>query len=46
MLRIERRAADGMLAARWLDRGELPMQLMTRCYGFAFTYPDCAIYQS
>lgn len=44
-LRIERRAADGMLTARWLDSDELPMQLMTRWYGFAFTYPDCAIYK-
>ncbi len=44
-LRVERGAVDGVLKATWLDTGELPMQLLSRWYGFAFTYPGCEIYQ-
>ena len=35
---------DGIPSARWADDGKAPMQLLTRWYGFAFTYPDCEIY--
>ncbi len=44
-LRVERRAVDGVLKATWLDTGELPMQLLSRWYGFSFTYPGCEIYR-
>lgn len=44
-LQIERSAADGVPFARWADSGEPPMQLLTRWYGFAFTYPNCDIYE-
>ena len=43
-LQVERNQLDGVLFARWLDSGEVPMQLLTRWYGFSFTYPGCAIY--
>ena len=43
-VRIERDALDGMPFATWVDDGEAPMQLLTRWYGFSFTYPNCEIY--
>ena len=43
ILRIERGAIDGVPFARWSDTGEVPMQLLTRWYGFSYTYPDCEI---
>ncbi len=43
-VRIERNALDGVPFATWLDTGEAPMQLLSRWYGFAFTYPNCEIY--
>lgn len=43
-LKIERGAIDGVPKAIWLDTGEIPMQLLTRWYGFSFTYPHCEIY--
>jgi hypothetical protein len=43
-LRIERNALDGVPFARWIDSNEPPMQLLTRWYGFSFTYPNCEIY--
>ncbi len=43
-LDIERDLADGVPFARWNATGEAPMQLLTRWYGFSFTYPGCAIY--
>ncbi len=43
-LRIRRNALDGVPSATWLDTGEAPMQLLSRWYGFSFTYPDCEIY--
>ena len=43
-IKIERSAIDGVPKATWLDNGEVPMQLLTRWYGFSFTYPGCLIY--
>lgn len=37
---------DGVPRAAWQDTGEQPMQLLTRWYGFAFTYPGCEVYSS
>lgn len=45
-LLIERGAIDGVPSARWADSDEPPMQLLTRWYGFAFTYPNCDIYEA
>lgn len=45
-LRVERGKIDGVPRATWQDTGEQPMQLLTRWYGFSFTYPDCEIYKS
>lgn len=45
-LRVERNKIDGVPRAVWGDTGEYPMQLLTRWYGFAFTYPHCEIYKS
>ena len=42
LMRIERRKRDGVPKAEWADGGT-PMQLLTRWYGFAFTYPGCRI---
>lgn len=44
ILRVARSQMDGIPSASWHDTGEMPMQLLTRWYGFAFTYPDCEIY--
>ena len=44
-LRVERAAADGVPFARWHDGTDSPMQLLSRWYGFSFTYPDCGIYR-
>jgi len=41
---ISRSQIDGVPKARWADGEDGPMQLLTRWYGFAFTYPDCEIY--
>ncbi|VAW32339.1 hypothetical protein MNBD_CHLOROFLEXI01-1062, partial [hydrothermal vent metagenome] len=43
-LLIERGAIDGVPSAKWADGGE-PMQLLSRWYGFSFTYPGCDIYE-
>lgn len=45
-LRITRGAIDGVLTAVWLDTNEMPMQLLSRWYGFSFTYIGCDIYGS
>lgn len=45
-LRIERGKLDGTPRATWCETGKPPMQLLSRWYGFSFTYPDCEIYQS
>ncbi len=44
-VRINRNALDGVPFATWLETGEQPMQLLSRWYGFSFTYPDCEIYK-
>lgn len=44
---VERGPIDGVPKARWADAADdddKPMQLLSRWYGFAFTYPDCEIY--
>jgi hypothetical protein len=45
ILRIERGATDGVPHATWQDTGAEPMQLLSRWYGFSFTYPQCEIYE-
>ena len=45
ILRVECGMIDGVPRATWLDTGEQPMQLLSRWYGFSFTYPDCEIYE-
>lgn len=44
-LQVERRISDGMLHAVWSDTGEEPMQLLTRWYGFSFTFPGCDVWE-
>jgi hypothetical protein len=41
---ITRSGEDGIPHAFWKDAGDLPMQLLSRWYGFAFSYPDCDIF--
>ena len=43
-LRVERPLSDGVPFARWDGSADAPMQLLSRWYGFSFTYPDCEIY--
>jgi len=43
---IDRSGKDGIPRAVWEENGETPMQLLSRWYGFAFTYPNCEIYTS
>ena len=43
-LNISRGVIDGVPRAQWKDTDEEPMQLLTRWYGFSFTYPQCEIY--
>jgi|RhiMetdeSRZDD1v2_1073273.scaffolds.fasta_scaffold152035_3 uncharacterized protein DUF3179 len=45
-LRVQRSQMDNVPQAFWNDTNEQPMQLLTRWYGFAFTYHDCEIYTS
>lgn len=40
---VTRRELDGVPRAAWKDGGEPPMQLLSRWYGFAFTWPDCTV---
>ena len=44
-LRVEFGKIDRAPRAFWCDTSERPMQLLSRWYGFSFTYPDCEIYQ-
>jgi hypothetical protein len=39
-------ATNGIPSAQWADSGTRPMQTVIRWYGFAFTYPNCAIHHS
>jgi hypothetical protein len=43
-LHITRGVLDGVPHARWAETDEEPMQLLTRWYGFSYTYPKCDIY--
>ncbi len=45
-LSITRSELDGVPFATWDDNDEPPMQLLTRWYGFSFTYPNCEVYES
>ena len=45
-LRIQRDPLDGIPRAVWSDSGQAPKQLLTRWYGFSFTYPNCEIYEN
>jgi hypothetical protein len=40
-----RSGKDGIPLAIWKDTDENLMQLLSRWYGFSFTYPDCEIYE-
>ncbi len=42
---VERGAIDGIPHAKWLDKSEEPMQILSRWYGFSFTFPRCEIYE-
>lgn len=44
-LHIQKGEIDRVPYAVWGDSGEKPMQLLTRWYGFSFTYPHCTIYE-
>lgn len=44
-VRIKRNPLDGVPFATWVDSEETPMQLLSRWYGFSFTYPGCEIYK-
>lgn len=41
---IDRSGIDGIPRAYWKNTDEIPMQLLSRWYGFAFTYPNCSVY--
>ena len=45
-LHVEYNKIDGAPRAIWVETGDQPMQLLTRWYGFSFTYPGCKIYKS
>ena len=42
---IERADHNTLPVAIWKNTDNVPMQIMSRWYGFAFTYPQCEIYQ-
>lgn len=44
VLHVERGKLDGVPRATWADTGEQPMQLLSRWYGFSFTYPACEVH--
>jgi len=45
ILRVQRGAIDGVPQASWQDTNEEPLQLLSRWYGFSFTYPRCEIFE-
>lgn len=45
LLWVKREALSGVPYARWGGTNEAPMQLLSRWYGFSFTYPQCEIYE-
>ncbi len=46
ILCVKRNPISGVPYASWQDTNEEPMQLLSRWYGFSFTYPQCEIYES
>jgi len=44
ILHVEKNLLDGVPRARWVDSNEEPFQLLSRWYGFAFTYADCDVF--
>lgn len=46
ILCVKRETLSGVPYARWGRTDEAPMQLLSRWYGFSFTYPQCEIYES
>lgn len=44
MLQVQPGIIDGVPRAHWQDTKEEPMQLLSRWYGFSFTYPQCEIF--
>ncbi|MCA9708172.1 MAG: DUF3179 domain-containing protein [Myxococcales bacterium] len=40
---VTRGELDGVPRARWEDGTEPAMQLLSRWYGFSFTWPDCTV---
>lgn len=44
-LHIQLDQMDGVPQATWVETDRRPMQLLTRWYGFSFTYPGCDIFQ-
>jgi len=44
-LLVQKNKLDHVPYAVWKDSGEQPMQLLTRWYGFSFTYPNCKIWK-
>lgn len=44
-LHVKLNGHDGVPYAKWQDTGESPMQLLTRWYGFSYTYPGCEIWE-
>ncbi|HEX2698285.1 MAG TPA: DUF3179 domain-containing (seleno)protein, partial [Anaerolineales bacterium] len=44
-LYVKKENISGAPYARWQDTGQEPMQLLSRWYGFSFTYPQCEVYQ-
>jgi hypothetical protein len=43
-LRVEKNPLDGVPRARWADSADEPFQLLSRWYGFAFTYAGCDVF--
>lgn len=44
MLAVRRNKTDGVPFAGWVDTGARPFQLLSRWYGFSYTYPGCEVY--
>ena len=42
---IDRSGKDNIPHAAWENTDEVPMQLLSRWYGFAFMFPNCEIYE-
>jgi hypothetical protein len=45
-LGLRRGELDGIPTAVWQDDGSRPFQLLSRWYGFSYTYPKCEIFYS